>query len=56
MAKIVKLQGKLFVINLTWYDFNSVKELEKKANFLKLNYGLSFTRHITNDKGFKVKK
>ncbi|WP_150467623.1 type 4b pilus protein PilO2 [Francisella sp. SYW-9] len=56
MAKIVKLQGKLFVINLTWYDFNSVKELEKKANFLKLNYGLSFTRHLTNDKGFKVKK
>jgi hypothetical protein len=56
MSKIVKLQGKIFGINLNWFEFDSKKTLESQAKLLKCNYGYSYTRTVVNTDGFKVKK
>lgn len=56
MSKIVKLQGKIFGINLNWFEFDSKKDLEAQAKLLKSNYGCSYTRTVVNADGFKVKK
>ena len=55
-ASIIKLQGKLFAINLTWYEFNSAKELKQTTKLLKTNHGISFSTTVQNQDGFKEKK
>ena len=55
-ASIIKLQGKLFAINLTWYEFNSFKELKQTTKLLKTNHGISFSTTVQNQDGFKEKK
>ena len=56
MSSMVKIQGKIFVINLNWFEFDSKKALEAQAKLLKSNYGCSYTRTVVNSDGFKVKK
>lgn len=55
-SKIVKHQGKLFGINLSWYEFDKPKQIDQIAKLLKLNYGVSFHTNTVNEDGFKQKK
>ena len=55
-GKIVKHQGKLFGINLSWYEFDKSKHTDQIAKLLKLNYGVSFHTNTINEDGFKKKR
>ena len=56
MPNKVKIQDKIFGINLNWFEFESKKSLQAQAKLLKFNYGYSHTRAVVNLDGIKVKK
>jgi len=55
-ACTVKLQSKLFAVNLTWYEFTKAQDIKMASRLLKTNYGISFHSTIKNQDGFKEKK
>ena len=56
MSSIVKIQDKIFGINLNWFEFDSKKSLEVQAKLLKCIYGYSYTRAVVSHDGIKVKQ
>ena len=55
-ACTVKLQSKLFAVNLIWYEFTKAQDIKMASRLLKTNYGISFHSTIKNQDGFKEKK
>ncbi|WP_071514982.1 type 4b pilus protein PilO2 [Francisella sp. TX07-6608] len=55
-AQLVKLQGKLFAINLTWFELNSKKQLQHTTKLLKANYGVLSSSTIIDQDKLKQKK
>ena len=55
-AYTIKLQSKLFAVNLTWYEFIKSHDIKMVSRILKTNYGISSHSTIKNQDGFKEKK
>ncbi len=56
MSTKVKIQDKIFSINLNWFEFDSKKSLEEQYQLLKSSYDCSYTRAVVNSDGIKVKQ